>query len=75
MAAIYLTHDQEARTNYYGEEALAGLAELGELRVNDTGGPLTTEQLIAEAEGCQVIVSFRQTEAPAAVFRERNMIF
>ena len=68
MAAIYLTHDQEARTNYYGDRALAGLADLGELRVNDTGGPLTTQQLIAEAKGCQVIVSFRQTEAPAALF-------
>jgi D-3-phosphoglycerate dehydrogenase len=68
MATIYLTHDQEARANYYGETALAGLAELGELRLNSTGGPLTTEQLIAEAEGCQVIVSFRQTEAPAALF-------
>jgi D-3-phosphoglycerate dehydrogenase len=68
MVAIYLTHEESVRTMYYGEKALAGLAELGELRVNDTGAPLTTEQLIAEAEGCQVIVSYRQTEAPAALF-------
>ena len=50
MVAIYLTHDRESRTNYYGDRALAGLAELGELRVNDTVCPLTTAQLIAEAE-------------------------
>jgi D-3-phosphoglycerate dehydrogenase len=65
---ILLTHDDDARAQYYGEEALARLRALGEVRLNETGKPLTTAALIELAAGCEVIVSFRQTEAPAPVF-------
>jgi D-3-phosphoglycerate dehydrogenase len=65
---ILLTHDDDARAQYYGEEALARLCALGEVRLNETGKPLTTAALIELAAGCEVIVSFRQTEAPAPVF-------
>ena len=68
MTTIYLTHDAETRRLYYGETALAGLRALGTVRLNETGRPLTTDELIAEAAGCQVIVSYRQSEAPAALF-------
>jgi D-3-phosphoglycerate dehydrogenase / 2-oxoglutarate reductase len=66
---IFLTHAADARAHYYGEEALAGLRELGEVRLNETGRPLTTPELIAQAAGCAVIVSDRQTEGPAQVFQ------
>jgi D-3-phosphoglycerate dehydrogenase len=68
MTTIFLTHDDDARAHYYGDEALARLREQGEVRLNETGGPLTTAQLIELAAGCEVIVSFRQTEGPAEVF-------
>lgn len=68
MATIFLTHDDHARAQYYGDEALARLREQGVVRLNETGGPLTTAQLIELAAGCEVIVSFRQTEGPAQVF-------
>ncbi len=68
MATIFLTHDDEARAQYYGDQALARLRELGEVRLNETGGPLSTERLIELAKGCEIIVSYRVTEAPAAVF-------
>ncbi|HEX5079100.1 MAG TPA: GNAT family N-acetyltransferase [Geminicoccaceae bacterium] len=70
MPAIFLSHAADARANYYGEEALARLRELGEVRLNETGRPLTTAELIRQARGCAVIVSDRQTEGPAAVFEE-----
>jgi D-3-phosphoglycerate dehydrogenase len=38
------------------------------VRLNETGKPLGTAQLIELAAGCEVIVSFRQTEGPAQVF-------
>jgi D-3-phosphoglycerate dehydrogenase / 2-oxoglutarate reductase len=66
---IFLSHADEARAHYYGEEALARLRELGEVRLNETGRPLTTPELIGEAAGCAVIVSDRQTEGPAQVFQ------
>jgi D-3-phosphoglycerate dehydrogenase len=70
MAAILLTHADEARAMYYGEEALARLRELGELRLNESGRPLTAPQLIELARGCQIIVSDRMTAGPAAVFAQ-----
>jgi D-3-phosphoglycerate dehydrogenase / 2-oxoglutarate reductase len=68
MAVILLTHTDEARTNYYGDEALARLREIGEVRLNDSAQPLTTPRLIELARACQIIVSDRMTEGPAAVF-------
>jgi D-3-phosphoglycerate dehydrogenase / 2-oxoglutarate reductase len=70
MAALFLTHADEARAHYYGEEALARLRELGEVRLNDSARPLATPQLIELARGCQVIVSDRATEGPAALFEQ-----
>jgi D-3-phosphoglycerate dehydrogenase len=70
MARIFLTHADEARAQYYGDEALARLRQLGEVQLNDTGAALTTEQLIELAGGCAVIVSDRMTEGPAAVFEQ-----
>ena len=68
MARIFLTHEDQARDRYYGGKALARLRAQGEVRLNDTGGPLSTAQLIDLARDCEVIVSYRQTEGPAAVF-------
>jgi D-3-phosphoglycerate dehydrogenase len=65
---IFLTHEDDARAHYYGDEALARLRALGEVRLNATGRPLTTAQVIEMAAGCQVIVSYRQTEGPAEIF-------
>ncbi len=53
---------------YYGEEALARLREAGEVVLNETGEALGAAELIAQAAGCQVIVSDRMTPGPAAVF-------
>ena len=68
MATIFLTHAGDARAHYYGDEALARLRELGEVRLNGTGAPLATEQLIEQAQACQIIVSDRATAGPAAIF-------
>ena len=70
MARIFLTHAAEARGQYYGDEALARLRQLGEVQPNETGAALTTDQLIDLARGCEVIVSDRVTEGPAAVFEQ-----
>jgi D-3-phosphoglycerate dehydrogenase / 2-oxoglutarate reductase len=70
MPVILLTHADEARANYYGDEALARLQELGEVRLNESAQPLTTPQLIELARGCHIIVSDRMTEGPAAVFEQ-----
>ncbi|HZQ71892.1 MAG TPA: hydroxyacid dehydrogenase [Burkholderiales bacterium] len=65
---ILLTHSPEARALYYGERALAGLKAVGEVLLNETPDPLEGEALIAAARECELIVSYRQSPGPAAVF-------
>jgi D-3-phosphoglycerate dehydrogenase len=68
MSRILLTHSPEARASYYGPRALAGLQSLGEVRLHEGPAPLEGEALIHAAAGCQIVVSYRQSPGPAAVF-------
>ena len=65
---ILLTHSPEALKLYYGERALAGLDELGEVKRHHGSSPLEGEALIAAAADCDLIVSYRQSPGPAALF-------
>jgi len=67
-ARILLTHSPAALANYYGPRALAGLRALGEVVMNATATPLEGEALIRAAADCDLIVSYRQSPGPAAVF-------
>ena len=65
---ILLTHSPEARELYYGDRALAALRELGEVKLHDGAEPLEGEALIAAAADCELVVSYRQSAGPAALF-------
>jgi D-3-phosphoglycerate dehydrogenase len=65
---ILLTHSPEARKLYYGERALAGLLKLGDVKINPGEESLEGEALIAAAEQCDLIVSYRQSPGPRALF-------
>jgi len=66
---ILLTHSPETRELYYGTRALAGLRERGEVKLHEGATPLEGEALIAAAADCDLIVSYRQSAAPAALFQ------
>jgi D-3-phosphoglycerate dehydrogenase len=68
MARILLTHSPETLAQYYGERALAGLRALGEVKLHRGSAPLEGEALIAAAADCDLIVSYRQSPGPAALF-------
>src|SRR5262245_2784882 len=68
MSTILLTHSPEARALYYGPRALAGLQALSKVVLHDGDTPLEGDALIHAAAGCDVIVSYRQSPGPAAVF-------
>jgi D-3-phosphoglycerate dehydrogenase len=68
MVTIFLTHTPDMFEGYYGDRAKAALEAMGEVRMNATGGVLGPDDLAREAAGCQIIVSDRQTAAPAAFF-------
>lgn len=65
---ILLTHTPDARARYYGDAALAALRRLGDVSLNPTTALLGPEALVEIASGCDVIVSDRQTPAPAILF-------
>ncbi len=65
---ILLTHSPEALANYYGERALKGLRAVGNVVLNENWISLEGEALIAAAADCDLIVSYRQSPGPAAVF-------
>ena len=54
---------------YYGERALAGLRKVGEVKLHDAAMPLEGEALIRAAGDCDLIVSYRQSPAPAELFQ------
>ncbi|HSU76446.1 MAG TPA: hydroxyacid dehydrogenase [Burkholderiales bacterium] len=66
---ILLTHSPEARELYYGARALARLREVGDVTLHQGATPLEGESLIAAAADCDLIVSYRQSAAPAALFQ------
>jgi len=65
---ILLTHSPEARALYYGVRAVAGLQKLGDVVLNEKSSSLEGDELIAAARDCEIIVSYRQSPGPAAVF-------
>jgi D-3-phosphoglycerate dehydrogenase len=65
---ILLTHSPEAMALYYGERALAGLRSVGEVKLHHGSEPLEGQALIRAAQDCELIVSYRQSPGPAAVF-------
>jgi D-3-phosphoglycerate dehydrogenase / 2-oxoglutarate reductase len=68
MPTIFLTHIPDMLKNYYGERALAELRKLGDVRLNDTGQVLDAKALAQAAQGCEIIISDRQTAGPAEFF-------
>jgi D-3-phosphoglycerate dehydrogenase len=65
---ILLTHSPEARELYYGERALAGLRSLADVKLHGGSSPLEGGPLIEAASDCDLIVSYRQSPGPAALF-------
>ena len=65
---ILLTHSPEARALYYGDRALAGLRKVGDVRLHEGATPLEGDALIDAARDCDLVVSYRQSPGPAAVF-------
>jgi D-3-phosphoglycerate dehydrogenase / 2-oxoglutarate reductase len=65
---VYLSHAPEARAKYYGDEALAGLRDAAEVRLNESGRDLSGRELAEAAAGCDLIVSYRLSHGPAALF-------
>lgn len=65
---ILLTHTPQSRRQYYGEEAVRGLREAGDVKLHEADDALDPVGLIQAAREVDVIVADRLTAAPAEVF-------
>ena len=65
---ILLTHTPQARGQYYGARALAGLQALAPVLMHEGDCPLDPDGVVAAAAGASVIVADRATAVPATVF-------
>ncbi len=68
MSRIFLTHPPAALEQYYGAKALAALRAVAEVRINPLSRELTVEELAEAAKDCALVISYRQTPGPAALF-------
>lgn len=66
-ASVLLTHGPSALANYYGERALDALRTRAEVRLKPDETPWSVDALAAAAAGCDIMISDRSTEAPAAL--------
>ncbi len=65
---ILLTHTPAMRRNYYGDRALQGLQQLGEVLLHEGDATLEGAALLVAAAPADIIVADRATALPAAVF-------
>jgi D-3-phosphoglycerate dehydrogenase / 2-oxoglutarate reductase len=65
---ILLTHTPQSRRQYYGEKAVQGLEEAGEVLLHESDETLDPAALIGAAREADLIVADRLTAVPAEVF-------
>jgi D-3-phosphoglycerate dehydrogenase len=68
MTQIFLTHSPQTLQNYYGARALTQLRACGTVRLNHSRQPLSVDEFVDAARGCQIIVASHDAAAPAALF-------
>jgi D-3-phosphoglycerate dehydrogenase len=65
---ILLTHPTESLVHYFGDEPLAALRRIGDVRLNPGVSTWTEAELVEQVRGHDVVVLDRTTPATAAVF-------
>jgi D-3-phosphoglycerate dehydrogenase len=68
-AQVLLTHAPSALANYYGEHALAALRAVGDVHLHSSEAPWSVDSLATAAQDCDIVVSDRRAEAPAALLQ------
>ncbi|GGF23054.1 2-hydroxyacid dehydrogenase [Aliidongia dinghuensis] len=70
MLKLLLTHTPQARRQYYGERALAGLRDLVEVRLHEAEEALSPAALVEAARDVDIILADRLTTGPAEIFAQ-----
>ena len=65
---VLVTHPLGRLATYFGDTALARLRTVAAVRLNPLDADLSGPSLVAAAEGCAVVIAYRQTPVDEAVF-------
>ena len=68
MATVLVTHPASRLSTYFAERALCQLREIAQVRLNPSDQDWQGSDLVAAAQGCDIIIAYRQTPFDAAVF-------
>jgi D-3-phosphoglycerate dehydrogenase len=68
MATVLVTHPASRLSTYFGERALGQLREIAQVRLNPSDQDWQGSDLVTAAQGCDIIIAYRQTPFDAAVF-------
>ena len=69
MATVLVTHPADRLSEYFGDEALAHLRRIAQVRLNPSNADLTGPALVQAAQGCQVMIAYRQTSLDASTLQ------
>jgi len=69
MSVVFLTHPTDKLGSYFGEKATHALEAIAEVRFNREARELSTQELIAAAQGADALIAYRQTPGPDVLFR------
>ncbi|MDM0111003.1 NAD(P)-dependent oxidoreductase [Variovorax sp. J22R133] len=70
MTTVFVTHPTDKAGQYFGRKATDALRVIADVRFNIHARDMTTDELIAAAQGCDAIIAYRQTPAPAELFSQ-----
>lgn len=68
LPLVLVTHPRERLATYFGEQALANLKGVARVKLNADAHDWSTSELIEAAQGCDVLIAYRQTALDAEFF-------
>ena len=68
LPSVLVTHPHERLATYFGEQALANLHGVARVKLNPDAHDWSTRELIEAAQGCDVLIAYRQTALDADFF-------
>lgn len=68
MTTVFVSHSQSQLAHYFGARATAALQAITDVRFNPGETDLSSQELAALAQDCDVIISYRQTLGDEALF-------
>jgi D-3-phosphoglycerate dehydrogenase len=68
MPTVFVSHPIDKLAHYFGARAIAALQKFADVRFNPGDADLRSAELARLAEGCEIIISYRQTVGDEALF-------